>query len=128
MREIKFRGIDVKTGKWIYGDLVHENFTADNRIALVAIQLPGYYPVQIIPDTAELFISLKDKNGNEIYEGNILSGGTDKCVVVWCDEKSCFCCRSKDWMFQHYFGEDINPEDYEIIGDIHENSNYARII
>ena len=66
MREIKFKGKQISNGEWIVGDLNHlvdgVYISNDN----------GNNMEQVNPDTICQFTGLLDKNGKEIYEGDIL--------------------------------------------------------
>ena len=77
MREIKFRG-KMPNGAWVYGSFWNHPVYPDI--------IEDYATHRLVDrDTVGQFTGLKDKDGKEVYEGDILANSHDVRVIEWRD-------------------------------------------
>ena len=125
MRTIKFRGKSILTDEWFYGDLVH---SADKkRTAILVNDKDSYDECEVDPETVGQFTGLMDKNGAEIYEGDILKWEKDGLMYVvkfwygmfYASVKEC----NEDILggFPLHALTEYEDRKCEIVGNIHDN-------
>ena len=124
MRTIKFRGRCAKdsryAGEWVYGGLLQCEKSKDVLIV---------YPItdtcsctyHVDPATVGQFTDLFDKNGNEIYEGDILLYNGNRRIVEWKYGTFGLSIHENGFPFQAFYELPVPIVDSTVIGNIHDN-------
>lgn len=123
MREIKFRGYSKKYKRWFYGCLLIDEtqksfYIVDNMTGIA---------VEVEKETIGQYTGLKDKNGKEICEGDIVrcSFYPDYIFEIKFEE---LCWYMRKITTSEYINlSDASYYDLEVIGNIYDNPELLEV-
>lgn len=139
MREILFKGKRKDNGEWVEGDLIQNGLFYETAIRFT--DDAGYFITAIVdPETVGQFTGLT-ANGKKIFEGDLLNGfdypfrGSNGkhnyfAEVCWFDNCPAFGLYTHKYPNAEVWGisegntenmEDFDGNDWEVIGNIHDN-------
>ena len=126
-----FRGKRKDNGKWVEGNLLYTRTTTFGVVTEICTLEMSY---QVIPDTVGQCTGLKDKNGKPIFEGDIIKtkeygrdighsnvNNFDIFKVIY--EPAVFRLEN----VRRGFNLVGNGNDFEIIGNIHDNPELLEV-
>lgn len=129
MREILFRGIRKDTHEWVYGFYV-EYFDGKRNVPCISVVdahvITGALCYEVIPETVGQYTGLKDKNGRQIFEGDILKEKQSNQALIftvdWCEDCAMFVTPCKNFKSLEFDFTTSYGEQFEIIGNIHDSA------
>lgn len=146
MREILLKAKRNDNGEWIYWNILGELCRESGKRTRLAIQkgaTTSYYDyihqiITLIDKTTICRLTgLTDKNGNKIWENDIVTCCEKRgyaffrCLVLWNQRKARFDVRAMNCNFPMTLDEwaddiSINGLDYEVIGNIFDNAELLK--
>lgn len=139
MRTIKFRGKSIEDGVWRYGSLVVVDDNKNDPFRVKPIKqifqivcynqgdwnMGGWDYVNVDSNTIGQFTGFCDKNGQEIYEGDILLNHlNNKFTIVYYRGSLILVDEDKNpWETCIPIGIHLQYMTIEVVGNIHDNKN-----
>ena len=126
-----FKAKRVDDGDWLVGYVVKYGYTGKEKYYIVPSYASDLYAIEVDKHTICQCTGLKDKNGNLIWENDIMVANLDDAYpedetyirILWYE--SGFCSKEKG-------SEDISPidkfdqEHFEVCGNIFDNTELLR--
>ena len=120
-----YRAKRTDNGEWVEGYVVKYGFTNREKFYIVPTYASDLYGFEVDLSTICQCTGLKDKNGNLIWENDVVKDKYMKYRVIWSEEEG-------SWMLQTVSGAmygigGVNSKKYEVIGNIFDNPELLEV-
>lgn len=122
-REIKFKGKRLDNGEWTCGYFYQES---GNTYIIEDCQkesmLNRNIAYKVDPDTVGQYTGLKDKNGKDVYEGDVIETYSHSYIVTWFKRSSAFLLKEDETDNLNAFTPSLvlQSSDAVVTGNIHD--------
>lgn len=126
MREIKFRGKSLDTGEWVYGHYYNmDDCRKGKRRHVMVFENAEECGLQTIHEPIDIntlgqYIGVRDKNGKQVYEGDILKDDNGKVYKIVWGHNLMWLAKTNETHCNCYGPKGISARSV-IIGNIHDN-------
>ena len=118
MRKIKFRGKRLSTREWVYGSLIQWK---DGTMTIITENKEDHSEFYVNPDTVGQYTGLKDRNGQDVYEGDLLRTSEGNIMIAeWVGSGIVTRCLTPTYDGMMNTNRHAFPVN-EKIGNIHDN-------
>ena len=113
-REILFRGKQINTGEWFFGNLFDKDTKGRTHIGTTA---RGCFNID--PETVGQYTGIDDREGEKIFEGDIFKIGAENNIYTVRFDYGCFLAYEDD--VQVGILAELSTMFIKKIGNIHDN-------